>query len=503
MINKYIQNISVKKKVLVSIGVILSAFILMFVWVALRMSLTADYIGSIAEERKLQNKVYQIKSAHQTKMESIYMKILKRELKDSLYFTDDSFKNCVFGKWYKTERYFKNVEPKSTIDSLFSEFEMFHAEFHKTTVMFNSYCYNDRFTQDESIQLFRATLYPVYQSMQEKLDRILKESESKGGVGKTFSLFTVTRNGAFVLFIFGVIITAVFAYIFIQSILVPLKSITKMTDSIAEGDLSQTLDIKRKDEFGKLVDSMNKMVVVLQNIIESVAESIGEFIVASKDVDSGAGKIADGASQQAASVEQILASMEELQSSIASNTQQANDTEQVAGKASEDAEQLSVKMAESIKMLKNIAGKVRVISDIAYQTNILSLNASIEAARAEEHGKGFAVVAEEIGNLAEKSKLSALEIEGDSANSIQIADEAIAMLRELPQEIEKTYSFIINIVTAGNEQEAGSQQINLSISQLNNIAQQNAEYANKLVDFSSNMSEEIEMLKEMIAHFKT
>ena len=124
--------------------------------------------------------------------------------------------------------------------------------------------------------------------------------------------------------------------------------------------------------------------------------------------------------------------------------------------------------------MRQIAEKIAIIEEIARSTNMLSLNASIEAARAGEHGKGFAVVASEVGKLAERSKLAAGEIATLSLRSVEIADKAGKMLEGMAPDIQRTAELVQEISVASREQDAGAQQINQAMTQLDSVIQTNA-----------------------------
>ena len=131
-------------------------------------------------------------------------------------------------------------------------------------------------------------------------------------------------------------------------------------------------------------------------------------------------------------------------------------------------------VADTVKAMKEIAGKISIIEEIARQTNLLALNAAIEAARAGEHGKGFAVVASEVRKLAERSQTAAAEISHLSQISVQVAETAGELLKRIVPDIQKTAELVQEISVASSEQNAGAEQINRAIQQLDQVIQQNA-----------------------------
>ena len=500
---KFFRNLKVKKKIYFFVGTIMIIFMLMFAWTISRMNINVKYMKSLTKENTLYIELSEIESAHQKRLQTISLKVIENKMHESIFIKENSYKNCAFRKWYSGTGYKNAIELMPELDPLIQELDSLHHIFHNEAVKFNLSCFKNEINHSDALTHFTLVLYPKYEAMQKTLDKITTAIQTEKKFDDIYSFARKMALGIIILFVVGLIISAILAQKVIVAIVQPIKEVTKMAERIADGNLSQTIENTQTDEFGDLIAAMNKMVIILQNVIESVADSIEEFSDTTKMVALGAGKISTGASQQAASVEEVSASLEELQGSISQNIIHANETEDVAGKVSEDSVSLSNQMTDATKMLKLIANKVKIISDIAYQTNILSLNASIEAARAGNAGRGFSVVASEIGVLAEKSTKSAAEIERLSAKSIKIADESLGMLKKLPEDVEKTYNFIINIVTAGEEQESGANQINLSVSELNNIAQRNAIAAQNLADNAGGMKAQTEILKEMIKHFTT
>jgi len=201
-------------------------------------------------------------------------------------------------------------------------------------------------------------------------------------------------------------------------------------------------------------------------------------------------------------VEEVSASMEQMVSNIQQNADNAQQTEKIAQKAAEDAREGGKAVVQTVAAMKEIAGKITIIEEIARQTNLLALNAAIEAARAGEHGRGFAVVASEVRKLAERSQTAAGEISKLSGTSVQVAEQAGAMLARLIPDIQRTAELVMEINGSCKEQNEGAGQVNKAIQQLDQVVQQNASAAEEMSSTAEELSSQAEHLQSIMEFFK-
>ena len=289
---------------------------------------------------------------------------------------------------------------------------------------------------------------------------------------------------------------------------------SEQTRAIAGGDL--TTDVTVRSEFDVLGIALSDLVEKFHNLAASIVTS-------AEQVDSGAKLVADsstllsqGSTEQAGSVEELSASMEEITSQTTQNAQNAQKTNELAGNIQKDADAGNAQMAEMLRAMDEInassesIGKIiKVIEDIAFQTNILALNAAVEAARAGQYGKGFAVVAEEVRNLAGQSSKAAKETTDLIENSIKkvtagtkIANETAGALGKIMAEISQAGELVGTIATASHEQAAALEQINQGIMEISQVVQNNAASAEESAAASEELSAQADSLKEHVGVFK-
>ncbi len=308
-------------------------------------------------------------------------------------------------------------------------------------------------------------------------------------------------------FIFQVIIGILFGA-FLWNIRLILKQLggepsdaASIANQIANGNLTLN-EISLEERKSGLIADVQRMSEKLRSVIADVRTASDRIASISDETSGTAQQLAQGAAEQAASAEEVSSSMEEMGANIRQNADNAMQTDRISRQAAQNAEEGGKAVAQTVEAMRVIADKIKIIDEIARNTNLLALNAAIESARAGEHGKGFAVVANEVRKLAERSQESAAEIASLSSSSVGVAEKAGEMIGRIIPDIRKTAELVQEISAASNEQNSGADQINQALMQLDQMVQQNASASEEIAGMAEEFNGYAKQLQNTAAFFK-
>lgn len=311
-----------------------------------------------------------------------------------------------------------------------------------------------------------------------------------------------SRNIA-LLFSAILLIVVAFGWFTMRRMITPLTQLTQVADALAGGDLTYAIPPARShDEIGRLLLAMRAMMVEkLSTVVITVKTTADDVAQKSREMRGVAEMMSTGASNQAASSEEVSASIAQMAANIRQNSENASQTERIARSVAADAYASGQAVADAVEAMSMIAKKVSLIEEITAQTRMLSLNATIEAARAQEYGRGFAVVAAEIRNLAERTRAAATEITELVMSSSAVTEKAGQMLQTLVPDIQRTADLVQEINAASREQTAGVEQINRAVQQLDLVTQHNAATSEQLAATADHLATQAEGLQQTMAFF--
>ncbi len=241
----------------------------------------------------------------------------------------------------------------------------------------------------------------------------------------------------------------------------------------------------------------------LSQVVGQVTDTSESVAARSQAMSAGAAEVSAGAAEQATATEQASASMAQMVQRIRDNTTSAQQTEAIAQQAAGEATGTRQAMIEAVQGMQAIAAEIRTIEDIALQTNMLALNASIESSHFQGHQQGFAIIASEIRQLAERSQQAAATIDGLTGQSVRRVEQAAQLIEDLVPSIEKTASLVQAIVGSSTAQLDHSTQIDRAIQQLDGVTQRNATTASELSTAAQILVAQANEMQRAIADFQT
>lgn len=303
--------------------------------------------------------------------------------------------------------------------------------------------------------------------------------------------------------------------VIVRAIINPINATVDYLTAIAKGDLTQTIHQLGRNEIGVLLNGLKEMQSQLTDIVQMLKINSDNLFTGTNEISIGTQDLSSRTEEQASALQETAASLDELTATVKMNADNAAEANKITSGAAktahtsaEEGEQMLAMMRELEDNATKMGEIVGIIDGIAFQTNLLALNASVEAARAGEQGRGFAVVANEVRQLASRSSQSASQIrsmlEVSRAKTIECSGQAQksgVTIRDLAESVSKVSALMAEITQASEEQSRGIDQVNIAVSQIDSVTQQNAALVEESSSAAASLEDQARQLADITAKF--
>ncbi len=344
----------------------------------------------------------------------------------------------------------------------------------------------------------------------------LQLAAAKDAYDQAQSRYHMLNTWATLLTFFGIVFALLMGWLLSKAITRPLAQAVDIARRIASGDLSQEITVTSRDEAGLLMLAMKDMNESLLNIVSQVRAGTHAIALASEEIATGNMDLSNRTELQAHSLSMTATATAEMTATVQQNTESAHHAQKVAASTRDIAEaggqtmtEVVATMAEISTSSKKIVDIISVIEGIAFQTNILALNAAVEAARAGEQGRGFAVVAGEVRNLAQRSSAAAKEIKTLIDHSVDKVKAGSSLVEAAGENMEEILTIVglftdllDSIYNASSQQSVGIANINQSVSEMDEMTQQNAALVEQAAAAAQSLQDQAVALEDAVSIFK-
>ena len=394
--------------------------------------------------------------------------------------------------------------------------------------------------------MFMATADDIYQEINKNLNLLLTLEKTLSGHQHTAAISSFNQTNLLVLAVMvtALVLSLIFSFLLQSIILAPVRRTVAAIESVASGDFTRRVDIDSKDEIGQMACAFNQLIDKLSGILREVAANSTRVATAASQLYSNSERMATGAEEVACQAGTVAMASEEMASTAQDIARNCHLAAERGNEATRSTSSGATVVEETVKGMERIASQVKssagtveslgqrsnqigeiigTIEDIADQTNLLALNAAIEAARAGEQGRGFAVVADEVRALAERTTRATKEIGNmikaiqnetkaavgsmeEGVNEVEAGTERAAKsgsaLQEILLHINDVTTQINQIATAAEEQTATTGEITANMQQITAVVTDTAKSAHESAISASQLSQLAEELQSLVGQFR-